>query len=355
MNQKNHLTESELMDLLRKRLDEYIVAITNNSGSFDTYRAIKTAQHLNLQNVRAQLIKSKLFESDLWGYGINSISDGSERHSSIDVDDFKMIQELNKHHHAQRLLWLLTFKIEFGAFFVSIFCIDTAKHGVNSNLNTKFELKDFKNVRIRTRNQKTYIDVFFKNSTLPVEFQVDTFGKGGKMHGEQLAQYYLESIESFAQKENLEKNTDQKGYNDQNATEKEVDNIEEKLRSKFIEVLKQNFNEEEYEKLLSGKHKSDVKRRIKQYVDKHPRANLNDFKSIERAIQFSDIEHLKQSILKDTNWPFFEPIFNNKEHLEKYCTQLSSLRHVFKHSRELSSLIELEGKAAIEWFKQILE
>lgn len=355
MNHKNHLSESELMELLTKRMDEYFVAITGNSGSWDTARAIKTAQHLNLMKVRSQLIKSKLFESDLWGYGINSISDGHENHSCLDVDEFKLVQGLNKHHHEQRFLWLLTFKIDSGAFFVSIFCIDTATHGVNSNLNSKFELKDFKNVRIRTRQQKIYIDVFFENTDKPIQFQIDSYGKGAKMYGEQLAEFYLKNIETEASKIKLKNNAIQKVKKDKKIIEQEVDTIEEMLRITFVQILEQNIGENQYQLLLAGKHKADIKRRIKQHVEKHPKVKIDDYNLLKKAIEFSDIDHLKQSILKDANWSYFEPKFRTKESVEKYFSQLGDLRHVLKHSRELSELIELEGKAAIEWFKQILE
>lgn len=354
MSKEQHLSESQFPGMLNKRMDEYFIAITGNTGSSSRAMHIKTAQRLNTQTVQSQCKKSKLFNGEFWGYGINSICDGTEIHSSIDVENFKRLQELNKHHNENRFLWLLTFKVEGEHLYVSIFCIDTATSGINSNLNTKYDLKDFKNARIRTRGNVTYVDFIFENLEKPIHFQIDSYMQGGKLHGEQLAEYYVnqmtESVEAI-KKNNL---VVEKVISERKLIENDVDNIEHKLRTIFVEKLVDKTGKENYEDILTGSPKNDIRRRIKQHVDQHPRENIDDYKLLKNAVQFTDIEHLKLVILKETNWQYFEPIFKTKEATEKYFNQLSQIRHPLKHSRKLTELVKLEGMASIEWFNQVI-
>ena len=111
---------------------------------------------------------------------------------------------------------------------------------------------------------------------------------------------------------------------------------------------------ENYEDILTGSPKSDIRRRIKQHVDQHPREKMDDYKLLKNAIEFTDIEHLKLVILKESNWEYFESIFKSKDATEKYFNQLSQIRHTLKHSRKMTELVKLEGMASIEWFSQVI-
>ncbi len=354
MNKEQHLSESQFPGILNMRMDEYFIAITGNTGSSARAMYIKTAQRINIQTVQSQCKKSKLFDGEFWGYGINSICDGTEIHSSVDVEKFKRLQELNKHHNENRFLWLLTFKVEGEHLLVSIFCIDTATSGVNSNLNTKYDLKDFINARVRTRGSLTYVDFIFKNLEKPIHFQIDNYAQGGKLNGEQLAEYYIKLITERAKVIKENQQVVEKVISERKLIEGDVDIIEYKLRTIFVDILVNKTGKENYEDILTGSPKSDIRRRIKQHVDKHPRENIDDYKTLKNAIEFTNIEHLKLVILKETNWQHFEPIFKTKDVTEKYFNQLSQIRHPLKHSRKLTDLVKLEGMASIEWFSQVI-
>lgn len=322
MNKEQHISENQLIEILNKRMDEYYTAITGNQYSGMRGAYIKTAQRINIQKVNAQLKKSNLFSGEFWGYGINSISDGNEVHSTLDVENFKKIQDLNKHHHDQRFLWLLTFKIEAESLFVSIFCIDTATFNVNSNLNSQYDLIHFQNARVRTRVNITYVDFIFKNLEKPIQFQIDSYAQGGKLHGEQLAEYYVEQITEKARLIKESNKVIEKTKSESKLIEEDVDAIEQKLRAVFNNVLESATGKKNYQDIITGNPKSDLKRRIKQHVDLHPKESISDYDLLKDAIDFADIEHLKLTILKDANWQFFEPIFKTKEASEKYFNQL---------------------------------
>jgi len=353
VTQEQHITESQFINILKKRLDEYFIAIMGINGTGPRAMAIKLGQLKNIERVQSQLRESNLYSGDFWGYGINSICDGKEVHSNVDVEYFKRGQDLNKHRSDQRFFWLLTFKVDKKSLFVSTFCIDTATYGVVSTLNSKYEFKDFKNARIKTRGDFIYVDLIFENLERPIQFQIDTYAQGGKLSGGPLAQYYINQIEHKAQDVKSSFKIREEKTADIKLLEKEIDEIEKKLRSLFVRILVEKTGKEDYEDILTGKHKSDLKRRIKQHVEKHPKYTDSDFKLFSKSIVFSDINHLKDSILKEDNWSAFEPIFKTKDAADKYFHQLSELRHTVKHSREITKLVKLEGEAAIEWFKQV--
>src|SRR5438067_5780527 len=93
-----------------------------------------TARLHNLQTIKRIIEENNLLDADIWGYGINSISDGKEEFSSIDVEAVKRTGGLNKHHESFRKLHLLTYKIENNALFVSTFSIDSCSVGVDCNV-----------------------------------------------------------------------------------------------------------------------------------------------------------------------------------------------------------------------------
>jgi hypothetical protein len=59
-------------------------------------------------------------------------------------------------------------------------------------------------------------------------------------------------------------------------------------------------------------------------------------------------------IFKD-NWLFFEPIFKNKAPLQEKFSKLGELRNAIRHSREVSEVTSLEGRASMVWFNEILK
>ncbi len=130
-----------------------------------------------------------------------------------------------------------------------------------------------------------------------------------------------------------------------------IDKIENKLRNIIVEVLIRETGKADFESLLTGDVKSQVRRRIEQHIEKHPNLLFDNFKPLNKSIQFCDIEHLKKIIIKEEFWEWFKLIFQDKSKVEKYFNQFSEIRHVVKHNREMTNLILHEGNAAIEWFE----
>jgi len=350
-----HISKDSFFQLLEKRLNEYRIAIIGTSSSSGMFIHMKQVAIHNIQKIRAIDQSIDLFGSDFWGYGINSVSDGILTHAQHDVEVVKTISESNKHHSDYRLLWLLTFKVSSESLYVSIFCIDSCNFQINSNTHTKYDLLNFEHGRLRTRDGRVFVDFMFKGLEQPIHFQIDTYTQGFGSSREQLAQYYIHRINELA---NEAKNKNFRKVDipmDINSLNQTIDTIESALRSVIATTLMIGTGMEAYESLITGDAKQQVKRRIQQHIDKHPNKSVDDYKSIKKAIQFCDIEHLKKTITKDDYWKYFETQFKDKSKVEKYFDQFGAIRHVVKHSREMTELVLFEGRAAIEWFQMTIK
>lgn len=354
MNYLKHLTVEPFLKIIEKRLKEYRLAILGKESSSSRGAQMAISQHAIMLKIRTIISKLNLGGSDLWGYGINSICDGNKIYSSPDVEDVKKIDELNKHQAKYRFFWLLIFRIKNGALFLSIFCIDPTMVRVNSDLNTKFNLKDLDNARIRHREQKKYVDIIIKGVEKPIHFQIDTYTQGGALGDNALADYYVDKLNELAQQEKeLKLEPDNKEY-DLDEIESKLNDLEIKLRKLVVDTLIENTGKEDFQDLVTGKYKQDLRFRIKQHIEKHPNLKIEHFKSFQKAVQFSDIDHLKNLINSNAYWVLFETTFKSRKYVDKYFDQLAAVRHVLKHKREMTNLLLYEGQAAIEWLNMCL-
>lgn len=165
-------------------------------------------------------------------------------------------------------------------------------------------------------------------------------------NGLRISKEGIEKIEGAFEKNKI--NNNKEGLNES------VDTIELKLRNLITSTLMLETGKSNFEDLITGEPKQQLRRRIKLHLEKHPNKDSNDFKSLSEAIQFCDIEHLKAIVLKDEYWIFFKSKLKDRTSVEKYFAQFSELRHVLKHTRELTDLVAFEGKAAITWFTMVL-
>lgn len=316
--------------------------------------AMSLAIHHNMDSLRRLDSLNSLFGSAFWGYGINSISDGIETHSHHDVEVIRGIPGLNKHHEAYRKLLLLSFKVEQGSLYVSSFSIDSCKAEVNSNINTRYDLNDFQNATMKTRPNAIFVEFVFKGVAKPISFQVDTYHFGGyNLSSQQLAKYYIDSIKEMAKKL-LSIEASSNGTKELNLN-KDIEKMEKVLRGIVVDTLCVSKRKSDFSELLTGDVKSQVKNRIKEHMALHPNLKDSDFASLTTAIQFCDIEHLKRIILKTENWIYFENFFKDKDKVLKYFEGFNNLRKAIMHSREVTELVKLEGKAAMEWFTMIIK
>lgn len=354
MSTDNHISKNKFYSVLEKRMHEYEEAIFGNRMLQGMELQMLQASLYNLEQLKRIDSQINLFGPGFWGYGITSISDAKETYSHHDVEEIKKIVGLNKHLEDYRILLLLIFKIENDAIYFSFFSMDTCTVKFNSNINTKFDLNDFDNAALRFRGNSIFIDLAFKKVEKQISFQIETYMIGEYLSRLELAKYYTNRITELA---NEVKNRNRLSADkDSQASDlnKKIDQVEIKLRNFIVDILCTETGKEDFQTLLTGDAKSQVKRRIAQHVAKHPNMNEIDFKLLKDAIQFCDIEHLKKTILKPEYWPYFESKIKDKFKVEKYLDQLSDVRHVVKHTRDMTDFVLFEGKAAVEWLEMVL-
>jgi hypothetical protein len=232
--------------------------------------------------------------------------------------------------------------------------MDTCSVKFTSKINNKFYLRDFDNASFRYQGNSIFIDLTFKKVERPVSFQIETYVIGGNLSGMQLAKYYMNSITNFANEVKKSENLGADKESETSYLNKKIDEVEINLRNVIVDILCRETGREDFQTLLTGDAKSQVKRRIEQHVAKHPNMNEVDYKLLKDAIQFCDIEHLKKTVLKPEYWAYFKFKFKDKAKVEKYLDQLSEVRHVVKHTRDMTDFILFEGKASIEWLEMVL-
>lgn len=199
MNINKHISKNYFYEILEKRLRSYEEAILGTRKIFGMQHAMMTSLLYNIQEIKKLDSENNFFGSNFWGYGINKICNGNEEYFHQDVEVIKKIPGLNKHGEDYRKLLLLIFKIENNALFVSTFCIDTCRYNVTSDINTKYDLKDFQNARMKTHENAIYVEFSFKDVKNPISFQIDTFHfPGDNLSGGQLAKYYIDKAKELA-------------------------------------------------------------------------------------------------------------------------------------------------------------
>ncbi|MBK9192701.1 MAG: hypothetical protein IPM77_15060 [Crocinitomicaceae bacterium] len=103
LSKLKHISKENFLKLIQERFYDYAVAIaSNNSGLF---LQIRQYEQFHVSELKKLDNSSKLFGTEVWGYGINSICDGNEIHHSIDVSELKKLDERNKHLSNQRFLF----------------------------------------------------------------------------------------------------------------------------------------------------------------------------------------------------------------------------------------------------------
>ncbi|MCW3116160.1 MAG: hypothetical protein JWM28_242 [Chitinophagaceae bacterium] len=189
-----HISKDTFFYAIRERLFRYREAIWGHGSSPN----IASFIHYNSEKMKYLEAHNSFLGNGFWGYGINSISDGKETYSHFDVEEIRKIPDLNKHHEPYRQLLVLTFKVEDDSLFVSTFSIETVTALINSNIKSRYDLKDFKNARILTRKNKSIVEFIFDGLEKPISFQVDDYYFPQDLSGDQLAKHYIDTIKKYA-------------------------------------------------------------------------------------------------------------------------------------------------------------
>ncbi|MCP4161243.1 MAG: DUF262 domain-containing protein [Deltaproteobacteria bacterium] len=137
---------------------------------------------------------------------------------------------------------------------------------------------------------------------------------------------------------------------DLKALNDEVEAIELKIR----EEIAQNIFIEEFKDSIPPDMYDKGNRRIQNAIKKNPVLSIEDFKGVRPKLDYFDLQEYCTIITSKKCWSKFEETFRDKNQLMMKFSQLGELRNSIRHSRIVSEVAILEGKAAIVWFNQII-
>lgn len=138
---------------------------------------------------------------------------------------------------------------------------------------------------------------------------------------------------------------------------KEVDEEIEKVELKIRDFIAYKFDAEEdvYSNRTPSHIQDKVNRRIGAILKKSMTLNSHDLAEFRKRLDYFDLQEYCDFIVAKNNWSAFENDFNNKAQLMNKFAQLGDLRNSLRHSRDVSEIVLMEGKAAILWFNSALK
>lgn len=95
-----------------------------------------------------------------------------------------------------------------------------------------------------------------------------------------------------------------------------------------------------------------VQEKAKEYLRKNPSKTWLDLSTAD-SLSFCDIMDYSNIILK--NWLLFEETFRSKFEVEKRFIAFKDFRNAVKHNRDINTVLQRDGEAALEWFSQALK
>ncbi len=130
--------------------------------------------------------------------------------------------------------------------------------------------------------------------------------------------------------------------------DRRVECIELALRERVDKTLENNAER------LPSHVLQKVDERIQAAAKKNANIELDQYKSLSRRLEYSDLRELQETIFNKNLWQSFESRFANKSKLLVKFDQLAELRNGIRHSRSVDEVTRKEGEAAVLWFEQVL-
>ena len=133
-----------------------------------------------------------------------------------------------------------------------------------------------------------------------------------------------------------------------------VQELEVELRDLIHGMLADRHGENYWKTNIPPDVRDNAEKRLKEALAKSPDMRLEEFKSIRRRLDYCNVMDYLTIIENGGNWPAFAGIFHKKLDLQRYLSSFSEYRNALMHNREMSELVETNGKAALIWFANVL-
>ncbi|BAM86984.1 hypothetical protein S58_09730 [Bradyrhizobium oligotrophicum S58] len=131
-------------------------------------------------------------------------------------------------------------------------------------------------------------------------------------------------------------------------TDEQIEQIELGLRAEVVAALAGDA------RLLPPGLAQKVDERIGQALKKNAALDPEQFRPLERRLEYFDLRDVQEVMTGKALWPRFEARFANKDVVTGKFNQLAELRNSLRHSRSVDEITRKEGEAAVLWFSQVL-
>ena len=128
----------------------------------------------------------------------------------------------------------------------------------------------------------------------------------------------------------------------------------EKLELRLREEIAMQIDSEQYKELIPTHISDKVMKRIQNTLKKNPHLSIEDFSTTKQKLEYFDLQEYCDVIVSKSSWSLFEQKFGNKTLVMEKFSKLGELRNSIRHSRSVSEVTLLEGKASMIWFNNLL-
>lgn len=133
-----------------------------------------------------------------------------------------------------------------------------------------------------------------------------------------------------------------------------VHELEKRLRDVIHGVLSTKTGDRYWKRCVPEDIRDNAEKRIQQALAKYPDMQEDDVHSPRTRLDYCNVMDYLTIMQNGANWPAFTGIFRKKHELERYMSGFSEYRNALMHNREMTELVETNGRAALIWFASIL-
>lgn len=192
------MTKNEFFQNIDLRLKKYPKLLAPNIWQIQN--AYFQAAMCVADELKSHFNRFKTDDGDFWGYGINSVSDGKEKNTNLDVEKIQYTEPLNRHRNPQCCnLAFILFKIKDYKFHYKIFSINIPIAKMNTDVGN-VPLTSFESAKLKTRHYPdlpsmpdVFVELKFSNKDIPISFQIDPM-----LSAQIVGSLYIEKIEEFS-------------------------------------------------------------------------------------------------------------------------------------------------------------
>ncbi|GIK63647.1 MAG: hypothetical protein BroJett018_14410 [Chloroflexota bacterium] len=133
-----------------------------------------------------------------------------------------------------------------------------------------------------------------------------------------------------------------------------IDSIEKGLRENIHITLASLYGPDYWRDAIPSDIQKSVTDRIEEYVRKTAGTTKSMFHDPRARLDFCDVADYVKIISFKQNWSSFSAYYRSRAECEQMLRDFKDFRNAVKHNREVDSVLNHRGQAALIWFARVL-